>query len=278
MRFLPSYVESLRALRPARRRRRDARRASSPSPRATTPASTSSSAPRRRPTSRSSRRSTSTGPIRTTWACSATTTRPARTSATQRLFDRIGGVNATTQSDGFPGYGGVFAERFLGFSAHPARRAWRSCRSIHALRRHLRSVPPRHRQAGDAAEVRAGVRRAHRRLDLPGDARSRAAHLAARCSCSATWSARTLTHEVGHSLGLAEPDRRGVPRSGRRPNRLMDAGGDRPFEERAELSARARPSSATTSTSTCAPSCPAATPPPAIRLRVPTATEVSCAP
>jgi hypothetical protein len=46
----------------------------------------------------------------------------------------------------------------------------------------------------------------------------------------------TMTHEVGHSLGLANPDE---PMSfhnvGDAPNRLMDAGGARTFTERAEL-------------------------------------------
>ena len=46
----------------------------------------------------------------------------------------------------------------------------------------------------------------------------------------------TLTHEVGHSLGLANPYGQGYHNPGDRPNRLMDAGGDRPFEERAQLS------------------------------------------
>ena len=45
-------------------------------------ASTSSSATSRSPTSRCSRTSSSSASIRTTWACSATTTRPARTTAT----------------------------------------------------------------------------------------------------------------------------------------------------------------------------------------------------
>ena len=45
----------------------------------------------------------------------------------------------------------------------------------------------------------------------------------------------TLTHEVGHSLGLADPTGELFHDAGDLPNRLMDAGDDRPFEERAEL-------------------------------------------
>ena len=44
---------------------------------------------------------------------------PGRDMQNRRLYDRIGGVNAVTQNDGAPGYGGVFAEQLLGFSSHP---------------------------------------------------------------------------------------------------------------------------------------------------------------
>jgi hypothetical protein len=47
----------------------------------------------------------------------------------------------------------------------------------------------------------------------------------------------TLTHEVGHSLGLADPTGELFHDPGDAPDRLMDAGGARPFEERAELGA-----------------------------------------
>ena len=43
---------------------------------------------------------------------------PGKDVGNSRLYDRIGGVNAATQGDGFPGYGGVFSDNFLGFSAH----------------------------------------------------------------------------------------------------------------------------------------------------------------
>jgi hypothetical protein len=45
----------------------------------------------------------------------------------------------------------------------------------------------------------------------------------------------TLSHEIGHSLGLANPYMDGFHNAGDAPARLMDAGGDRPFLERAEL-------------------------------------------
>src|SRR5690606_6062601 len=37
----------------------------------------------------------------------------------ERLFDKVGGVNAKTQEDGFPGFGGVFIESLFSFSTHP---------------------------------------------------------------------------------------------------------------------------------------------------------------
>jgi hypothetical protein len=45
----------------------------------------------------------------------------------------------------------------------------------------------------------------------------------------------TIAHEVGHSLGLANPYGDGYHDPGDAADRLMDAGGDRPFLERAEL-------------------------------------------
>jgi hypothetical protein len=45
----------------------------------------------------------------------------------------------------------------------------------------------------------------------------------------------TLSHEIGHSLGLANPFMEGFHNAGDAPNRIMDSGGNRPFVERAEL-------------------------------------------
>jgi hypothetical protein len=45
----------------------------------------------------------------------------------------------------------------------------------------------------------------------------------------------TVSHELGHSLGLADPKGTRFHNLGDGPNRLMDKGGSRPFEERAEL-------------------------------------------
>jgi hypothetical protein len=45
----------------------------------------------------------------------------------------------------------------------------------------------------------------------------------------------TLAHEIGHSLGLANPFGDGFHNFGDEPNRLMDGGADRPLAERAIL-------------------------------------------
>ena len=45
----------------------------------------------------------------------------------------------------------------------------------------------------------------------------------------------TMRHELGHSLGLASPLTDDSHDLGDLPNRLMEAGSDRPFEERAEI-------------------------------------------
>lgn len=43
----------------------------------------------------------------------------------------------------------------------------------------------------------------------------------------------TISHELGHSLGLADPYGPSIHNEGDQADRLMDA--DRPFEERAEI-------------------------------------------
>ena len=48
---------------------------------------------------------------------------PGKDTGNERLYDRIGGVNAATQEDGYPGYGGVFIESLFGFSEHPGEHA-----------------------------------------------------------------------------------------------------------------------------------------------------------
>jgi hypothetical protein len=159
---------------------------------------------------------------------------PGKDVGNQRLFDRIGGVNATTQSDGFPGYGGIFAENFMGFSAHPSSRVAKLDVDPTHFDAIFDAVRPDTGMPVSAAEVRAG-------FPALGDtgaclgARDRATRVGCAVFVLGNLVGTTLTHEAGHSLGLADPTGEAFHDAGDAINRLMDAGGDRPFEERAEL-------------------------------------------
>ena len=147
---------------------------------------------------------------------------PGKDIGNVRLFDRIGGTNAQTQTDGYPGYGGVFVDSILYWSSHPELpgttpsagpdpdplfdEVFDPVRSAPATRAEVRGE-------GEPARV-AAVRRAIRALGaIIGE---------------------TTAHELGHSLGMAQPygppnvyhndfDAEGC---------LMDTGRDRPLGER----------------------------------------------
>jgi hypothetical protein len=159
---------------------------------------------------------------------------PGKDVGNQRLFDRIGGVNATTQSDGFPGYGGIFAENFLGFSAHPGSRVARLDVDSTHFDAIFDAVRPDSGRPVSAAEVRAGIPVLTDAAGCLG-ARDRATQIGCAVFVLGNLIGTTLTHEAGHSLGLAEPTGEAFHDPGDGIDRLMDAGGDRPFEERAEL-------------------------------------------
>jgi hypothetical protein len=159
---------------------------------------------------------------------------PGKDTGNVRLFDRIGGVNATTQEDGSPGYGGIFAEEFLGFSEHPTSVAQLPLHSplfdqifdpfrpdqngIEVTAKDLENGGPDHVTDGSVCP-----------------STSRKTSLGCAIFVLANLVGTTMTHEVGHSLGLANPYGDGYHDAGDLPNRLMDTGGARPFEERAEL-------------------------------------------
>ena len=203
---------------------------------------------------------------------------PGKDVGNQRLFDRIGGVNATTQSDGFPGYGGIFAENFMGFSRAPvvARGALEVDPSH--FDHIFDPVRPDTGTPVSAAEARAARCRSPtaRAVSVRNDRTSRVG-----CAVFVLGNliGTTLTHESGHSLGLADPTGEAFHDYGDAGNRLMDAGGDRPFEERAELAGQGPARLLRRRVHLLAQRArPAATPPPAIRSRAPTATEVEFAP
>jgi hypothetical protein len=159
---------------------------------------------------------------------------PGKDVGNMRLYDHIGGINAVTQEDGSPGYGGIFAEEFLGFSQHPA--GVKQLPVTSALFDRLFD-PFRPDQGGlevTAADLQSGgiVRVRDGSLCPAAD---RPTQLGCAIFVLGNLIGTTLTHEVGHSLGLANPYSDGYHDAGDLPNRLMDAGGARPFEERAEL-------------------------------------------
>ncbi len=159
---------------------------------------------------------------------------PGKDDGNLRLYDSLGGVNASTQQDGFPGYGGVFVRSLMGFSMHPG-----------TFTQQIDGADPTFDQIFDPFRADLG--------NTPvtaSDLATAPSELADGTSCPASDRAGqiscgvfvlgnliggTLAHEIGHSLGLANPYMDGFHDAGDQPNRLMDAGGARPFLERAEL-------------------------------------------
>lgn len=147
---------------------------------------------------------------------------PGKDVGNLRLFDRIGGTNAETQADGFPGYGGVFVESMLWWSAHPELPSARPTSAppsdplFDEVFDPLRLEPATYDEAmgvGDATRV-AAVARAVRALgSLVGE---------------------TTAHELGHSLGLAQPygDPTAYHDDGDGEGCIMDSGSARPLGER----------------------------------------------
>jgi hypothetical protein len=152
----------------------------------------------------------------------------------ERLHDRIGGVNALTQEDGFPGFGGVFMDSLFIFSHHPPEGA-RNPDVANALFDQIfdpvrpdRGTPVSSKDLTDGdipvLTTAGGCPTGDRRLQIA-------------CAVWVLGSVvgTTTSHEIGHSLGLADPYGSRFHNLGDGPNRLMDQGGNRPFEERAEL-------------------------------------------
>jgi hypothetical protein len=151
-----------------------------------------------------------------------------------RLYDRLGGVNALTQQDGYAGFGGVFLRSLLGFSKHPGNLA----KGVPGADPVFDKIFDAFRADQDGQPITSS--------DLSGDLPA----LTSGASCPGSdrkskiqcaifvlgnLVGGTLSHEIGHSLGLANPFAEGFHNAGDAPNRLMDSGGDRPFLERALL-------------------------------------------
>ncbi|MBK8237763.1 MAG: hypothetical protein IPK74_19705 [Deltaproteobacteria bacterium] len=151
----------------------------------------------------------------------------------ERLFDHIGGVNALTQEDGFPGFGGVFIESLFAFSTHPA------------VGKKQDVADPLFDRVFDPFRPDTGTPFSSADLSMgavpvlangggcPTDERLYQAACAVWVMGSMIGT--TVSHENGHSLGLADPLGTRFHNLGDAPNRLMDAGGARTLRERAEL-------------------------------------------
>ena len=151
-----------------------------------------------------------------------------------RLYDRLGGVNALTQQDGYAGFGGVFLRSLLGFSKHPGKLA----KGVPGADPVFDKIFDSFRADQDGEPVTSA--------DLSGDlpaltsgsgcpASDRKTKIQCAIYVLGNLVGGTLSHEIGHSLGLANPFAEGFHNAGDAPNRLMDSGGDRPFLERAML-------------------------------------------
>ncbi len=160
---------------------------------------------------------------------------PGKDTENQRLYDRIGGANARTQEDGFPGYGGVFIESLFGYSEHPGDLA----EPVRPDARFDVLFDPFRPDAGGRPVLAADLSGALPTVDggdcpaLPASSAERSEQIACAIHALGTLIGSTISHELGHSLGLADPYGPSIHNEGEQADRLMDA--DRPFEERSEI-------------------------------------------
>lgn len=152
-----------------------------------------------------------------------------------RLNDYVGGTNAEQVEAGAYAYGGVFVASFLRFSPNVCRKqenglpVYKPCRDG--------SQFPLRSARFDAvfkpfAPLLGGTEA--RAEEHDGGARSAQVKEAVRVLGSL--GGNTVTHELGHSIGLAQEigtDEFHNP--GDTPGQIMNPGSARPFEERAEL-------------------------------------------
>ncbi|NOZ02756.1 MAG: hypothetical protein GXP54_12830 [Deltaproteobacteria bacterium] len=135
-----------------------------------------------------------------------------------RLNELLGGYNAVSAEAGYFPYGGVFLESFLNFS--PTLSSLDESMTAPAFDSVFASVIP---ELG-GTPVGEG--------EYPGGGRDPAISEAVRVLGNLIGD--TVSHEVGHSLGLAALEGH-FHNVGDNPGYIMDAGAFRPFEERAQL-------------------------------------------
>ncbi|GMV41841.1 MAG: hypothetical protein AMXMBFR64_35570 [Myxococcales bacterium] len=135
-----------------------------------------------------------------------------------RFNDVIGGLNAETETQGYYGYGGIFMESFLGLSPTLGHGSL-PIRDPRFDDLFGAFIPELGGEPVQPSEVQGGPREV-----LVAEAVRVLGNLVGN----------TITHEVGHSLGLAAIDGE-FHNVGDNPGWIMDAGAFRPFAERAEI-------------------------------------------
>ena len=148
---------------------------------------------------------------------------PGKDVGNLRLFDHIGGANAETQADGYPGFGGVFVQSMLWWSEDPGLPEERPP-----------SAPdpePLFDEIFDPVRSRPATRAEARGEGEP----ARVAQVQRAIDALASIVGETTSHELGHSLGLAQPygERTAFHNELDEEGCLMDSGADRPLGERA---------------------------------------------
>jgi hypothetical protein len=160
---------------------------------------------------------------------------PGKDVGNLRLNDKMGGVNAITREGNAPGYGGVFVDSLFGFSAHPGK--WAA--SLGLADPSFDQVFDRFRPDRGGKPVLSNELPAVQTLGdgsvCPAPKSDRKRGIACAIWVLGSMIGTTAAHEIGHSLGLADPNGEEFHNPGDEPNRLMDAGGARTFKERAEL-------------------------------------------
>lgn len=144
---------------------------------------------------------------------------PVKDDDNWRLDELLGGRNAESAAAGTLAYGGVFVESFLGLSPGQPDA-------------NLLADPRFDEVFGPFSPALSGAAVPYEAGEVLAGARAEQAERA--LSALANLVGSTITHEVGHALGLARvPDDVHNPQD--TDGGLMDKGGDRPFAERAAL-------------------------------------------
>lgn len=160
---------------------------------------------------------------------------PGKDVNNERLNDKIGGINAQTQETGQPGFGGVFVESIFSFSQHPPANTVAPAMVASATFDQVFDPfrPDRGKPVTEAELAGLLVPVLSSGGFCPGY--DRPTQMACAVFVLGSVIGSTVSHELGHSLGLADPLGPEFHNVGDLPNRLMDPGSARGFEERAEL-------------------------------------------